>query len=84
MFKYFSKVLHEREKMIRFDVFGKLIGVERRSDNRWHPYILGHEGKRRDADFVIPDGISEEELDKYLAELFHESAMPGRCDVKRL
>lgn len=40
--------------MIRFDVFGRfLVGVEP-LEVGWKPYFLGNEGKRRDADFVIP------------------------------
>lgn len=32
--------------MIRLNVFGKLVGVERRAAG-WKPYYLGNEGKRR-------------------------------------
>nr|WP_310738729.1 hypothetical protein [Ideonella alba] len=69
--------------MIRFNVFGKLIGVEPR-DGGWKPYFLGNEGKRRDAEFIIPDDIPEDELGHYLAVLFHESATPERNEVKKL
>jgi hypothetical protein len=70
--------------MIRFNVFGKhIVGVEWRNDE-WKPYFLGNEGKRRDAEFVIPTDIPESELGHYLAVLFHESATPERNEVKRL
>jgi hypothetical protein len=69
--------------MIRFNVFGTPVGVERR-DGVWRPFYLGNEGKRRDADFVIPNDIIEADLADYLAVLFHEEATPDRNEVKRL
>ena len=64
------------------NVCGKLVGVERRADG-WKAYVLGNEGKRRDADFVIPADIPEHKLDHDLAFLFHESATPQRHEVRR-
>ena len=69
--------------MIRFNVFGTLVGVEWKN-GEWKPYYLGNEGKRRDADFVIPTDIAEHELDHYLAVLFHEGATPERNEVRRV
>lgn len=69
--------------MIRFNVFGRIIGVEKKN-NEWKPYYLGNEGKRRDADFIIPTETTEEEIAHYLAVLFHEAATPERNEVKRL
>ena len=69
--------------MIRFNVFGNRIGVER-SDSGWTTYYLGNEGKRRLSDFVIPDFIAEDEIGQYLADLFHESASSECPDVKRI
>lgn len=69
--------------MIRFNVFGKLIGVEWKN-GQWTPYYLGNEGKRRDADFIIPADVTEDEIAHYLAVLFHEEARPERNEVKRL
>ena len=69
--------------MIRFNVFGRLVGVERKNDGR-KPYYLGNEGKRRDADFIIPRETAEEEIAHYLAVLFHEAATPERNEVMRL
>ncbi len=59
--------------MLRFTIYGKLIGVDR-SGNHWNAYRIGTEGKYRDADFIIPDEVTEEEINGYLADLFHESA----------
>ncbi|WP_323119768.1 DUF7661 family protein [Burkholderia alba] len=67
----------------RFDVFGKLIAVTRAAD-RWQAFYPGADGKRRPANFVIPDFIDAHELGQYLGDLFHESATPARGDVRRL
>jgi len=69
--------------MIRFNVFGTLVGVEWKN-GEWKPYYLGNEGKRRDADFIIPTDTAEGEIAQYLAILFHEEATPERNEVKRL
>jgi hypothetical protein len=66
--------------MLRFNAFGKLIGVERSGDH-WKAYSLGNEGKFRDAGFIIPDNIREEEIPRYLADLFHESSSSERPGV---
>lgn len=67
-------------RMLRFDAFGYLIGIERVA-GRWRAYYLGAEGKRRDAGVVIPDDLPESELARFLADLFHEAATPERPDV---
>jgi hypothetical protein len=64
----------------RFDVFGRSIEVARERDN-WVPYLLGQEGKRRRADFIIPAFVAGDELLQYLDDLFHESASPSRPAV---
>ena len=69
--------------MIRFNVFGTLVGVERKN-GEWKPYCLGNEGKRRDADFIVPTDTPEVEIASYLAILFHEEATPERNEVRRL
>ena len=59
---------------LRFDVFGRQVFVLR-EHGRWLAYYLGNEGKRRQAqDIVIPDSVSESELEQYLADLCHECA----------
>jgi len=70
-------------RLLRFNVFGTLVGVER-SGNDWKAYYLGAEGKRRPADFVVPEFVLEAELAQYLADLFHESATPGNSEVRLL
>lgn len=59
----------------RFNVFGTLIAV-RGNAGTWRAFYLGTEGKRRPADFIIPDGMQAEALGEYLADLFHEEATP--------
>jgi hypothetical protein len=69
--------------MKKFDVFGIRIGVARR-DGVWRPYLLGNEGKFRDAPFAIPHDLQEPELAHYLAVMYHEHATPERNEVKAL
>lgn len=69
--------------VLRFQVFGHAIGVER-SETGWHVFYLGNEGKRRPADFVIPEFIDESELLQFLADMLHESASPSHPDAQRL
>lgn len=68
---------------LRFNVFGTLIDIERRGRAwlAWHP---GNDGKRRPADIVVPDDVPEDELARYLGDLLHEHARPGRDEVVRL
>jgi hypothetical protein len=67
----------------RFNVFGKFILVDTASGG-WNSFYLGPDGKRRPADFVIPEFISAEDLEQYLGDLFHECATPLNNDVKRI
>lgn len=69
--------------LLRFDVFGTLVGLQR-AGGSWQAFYLGPEGKRRPADFVIPDFIQEAELVQFLTDLFHESASVGGRELRRL
>lgn len=69
--------------LLRFDVFGQRVAIERR-DGGWVPWLLGSDGKRRRAGFEVPDFVAEDELAQYLADLFHESATPARPEVRRI
>ena len=68
---------------LRFNVFGKHIAVTR-AQAGWSAYYLGGDGKRRPADFVVPDDIAEQDLATYLGDLFHEFATPKNGTVKQL
>jgi len=45
---------------------------------------FGTDGKLGQTGIVIPEFITEDELARYLADLFHEDARPGMDDVRRL
>lgn len=66
---------------MRLDVFGKLVEAQFR-EGQWMVFYIGEEGKKRPAhDLVIPAEIREAEIPKYLADLCHEWARPGRSEV---
>ena len=65
---------------LRFNVFGRLIAVARQGEG-WAAWQLGADGKRRRADFEVPQFIADAELCQYLADLFHEAATPGHGEV---
>ena len=65
---------------LRFDVYGQLIAVARQGE-AWVAWQHGADGKRRRADFEIPEFIAEGELCQHLADLFHEAATPGHGEV---
>lgn len=67
----------------RFDVFGQLFLI-RRIAHQWEAYAVGADGKRAPAGFVIPDFIEEAELEQYLFDIFHERAVPGKGEIRRL
>jgi hypothetical protein len=68
---------------LRFNVFGRIFSVQRERA-LWQAYAVGADGKRSPAGFVIPEFITEEEMEQYLFDLFHESATPGKGDVRRI
>lgn len=70
--------------MIRFEVFGRSIGVER-THGEWIAYYLGGEGKQRRAhDVIIPAFVEEAELAQFLEDPCHEWATPTRTEVRRI
>jgi len=68
---------------IKFSIFGRIVLVEKGADG-WRTYYPGTDGKKRPADFVIPDFVEDAELEQYLGDLFHEDARPGHNEVIRL
>jgi hypothetical protein len=68
----------------RFDVFGRAIAIRATGapTPRWAAFVLGPEGKRRPAEFVVPDFVAAEELAQFLADLFHESATRPQHQVR--
>lgn len=70
--------------MLRYDVFGRHIGVIREDDG-WRAVFIGDGGKHREAPgIVIPDRVEKKDLARFLADVFHESARPDRPDVRLL
>ncbi|MBC3863692.1 hypothetical protein H8K32_16410 [Undibacterium jejuense] len=70
-------------KEFRFNIFGILVMVDG-SPGAWRAFYLGSDGKRRAADFIVPNDIAEEELCEYLADLFHENAMPKNSTATQI
>jgi hypothetical protein len=68
---------------LRFNVFGRLFLI-RREAGLWQAYALGADGKHSRAGFVVPEFVDESELEQYLHDLFHESATPGKREVRRI
>jgi len=69
--------------MPRFQVFRQTIQIEREGP-QWRASVVGAEGKRRPADFIVPAFVEDAELEQYLFDLFHEDAVPGAGDVHRI
>ena len=71
-------------KSIKFNVYGKLVTVEK-TGSGWAVFYPGADGKRRTAsDIFIPSFISEADLEGYLADICHEWANADGPGVKRL
>ncbi|TWO64920.1 hypothetical protein FN976_27860 [Caenimonas sedimenti] len=69
--------------MSRYNAFGRILAIEREGEV-WQAYAIGADGKRSPAGFVVPDFVEEAEIAQYLFDLFHESAVPGKGDVRRI
>ena len=67
----------------RFNVFGQLVVITGTPGN-WAAFLLGTDGKRRKADFIVPGSLSEDDLCRYLSDLFHELASSTQRSVTRL
>jgi len=67
----------------RFKVFRRLIAVTG-APGAWRAFHLGADGKRGQADFVVPGDVAAHELADYLADLFHEDATPSHNSVTPL
>lgn len=70
--------------MIRFDVYGTLIGIEREGD-RWIAYYLrGPTQRRPAADLPIPPDLDADTLADHLADFCDHWASPKHPGVRRL
>ena len=71
-------------QQIKLDVFGRLMLAEHTAAG-WQLFDLSSDGKRSLAsDIVIPDSMSESDLEQFLGDIFHESATTKRPGVRRL
>ena len=62
------------EKVIKFDVFGKVMVVERK-DNEWLLYKKTGGGlKIRINEIAIPGDMKENDLEYFLDDMYHELA----------
>jgi hypothetical protein len=69
---------------VRFSVFGALVAIRAEEAGGWTAFRLVPDGKRRTAEFVVPDFVAESELCQYLEDLFHESETPTNGEVVQL
>jgi hypothetical protein len=67
----------------RFNVFGRLFDIER-TGGRWSVLAVGNDGKRAPAHFVIPEFVSNDELEQFLFDLFHEQAAYKKGGISRV
>ncbi|WP_299810211.1 hypothetical protein [uncultured Shewanella sp.] len=66
---------------IRFDVFGKLMSVERKGDE-WLLFNVSSSGMRaRIYEVVIPPELKQDELAVYLDDIFHEQSSDNHPSV---
>jgi len=71
-------------KSLKFNVFGKQVVVVA-SKSGWATFYVGAEGKRRPAtDIVVPLGMPESDIERYLDDLCHEWATKEHPSVRRL
>lgn len=71
------------DKELRFSIFGTDIVIVG-APGKWSALIPGADGKRRPAEFIVPDYLAEDELCQYLADLLHESATPANGKAFRI
>ena len=67
----------------RFNVFGRLFDIESR-EGRWSVLAVGDDGKRAPAGFVIPEFVTDRELEQFLFDLFHEQAAYKKGEIARV
>ena len=70
--------------MIKFDVFGKSMSVLRK-EQEWQLFNESDTGIRsRVYDVAIPTDLTENELETYLDDIYHEHSSEQHPKVKRL
>lgn len=70
--------------VIKFDVFGKKMSVIQKGQE-WQLFNESDTGIRsRVYDVIIPYDLTENELEKYLDDIYHEYSSERHSKVKRL
>lgn len=68
---------------LRFDIYGRFEIEIEPTANGWVGYRRGSGVRRLAEELVFPQGIKEDELEIFLDDIYHESALPGSA-IKRI
>ena len=69
---------------MKLNVFGRMVMAEK-SATGWQIFYLSADGKRRPADdLLVPDFVTESELEDFIADLCHEWATEKFSQVQRI
>ncbi|WP_422824063.1 DUF7661 family protein [Xenorhabdus entomophaga] len=68
-----------------YNVFGRLIGVKRHNE-RWLLFNVSLPERKYSQfnDVIIPDFLEEDEIPRWLDDVFHEAASEKYPDVRRI
>ncbi|AXC65666.1 hypothetical protein R3P88_003773 [Salmonella enterica] len=71
--------------MMIYNVFGRFIGVKREGE-RWLLFNVNLTERKysRIYDVIIPDFITEQEIPRWLDDIYHEAATSSHPDVYRV
>lgn len=69
---------------MQFDIYGKKILQVLRRDGEWQVFYLGNGVKRRTDDIYIPANVTEQELEEYIGDVFHEWATHDNHSIVRI
>ena len=71
--------------MMIYNVFGRLVGVKRDGD-RWLLFNVNRNESKysRIYDVIIPDSLSEDEIPRWLDDIYHETASAEYPEVVRV
>jgi hypothetical protein len=63
---------------VKFDIYGRFQLEVLREKGRWSVYRLTPGKRTRVHDFIIPPEVEPNEVARFLDDVFHESAVPGK------
>jgi hypothetical protein len=73
---------------MKLDVYGRFFAEVVRDADRWSVYRIDQGRRMKMGDLSIPDSLPPEEVARFLEDLWHEYALPGRrirlLDERRL